>query len=60
MAGFGLGIGDGGGLRGKLPAPQREMMREAIDIILKAWSAPVSIGMGKSGKARIGRSSPSR
>ena len=40
MAGFGLGIGDGGGLRGKLPAPQREMMREAIDIILKAWSAP--------------------
>jgi alkanesulfonate monooxygenase SsuD/methylene tetrahydromethanopterin reductase-like flavin-dependent oxidoreductase (luciferase family) len=39
MAGFGLGIGDGGGLRGKLPAPQREMMREAIDIILKAWTA---------------------
>ena len=40
MAGFGLGIGDGGGLRGKLPAPQRVMMREAIDIILKAWSSP--------------------
>lgn len=40
MAGFGLGLGDGGGLRGKLPAPQRVMMREAIDIILKAWSAP--------------------
>ncbi|HEX4195693.1 MAG TPA: LLM class flavin-dependent oxidoreductase, partial [Stellaceae bacterium] len=40
MAGFGLGIGDGGGLRGKLPAPQREMMREAIDIILKAWQSP--------------------
>lgn len=40
MAGFGLGIGDGGGLRGTLPAPQRDMMREAIDIILKAWSAP--------------------
>lgn len=40
MAGFGLGIGDGGGLRGALPAPQRVMMREAIDIILKAWSAP--------------------
>jgi alkanesulfonate monooxygenase SsuD/methylene tetrahydromethanopterin reductase-like flavin-dependent oxidoreductase (luciferase family) len=40
MAGFGLGIGDGGNLRGKLPAPQRVMMREAIDIILKAWSEP--------------------
>jgi alkanesulfonate monooxygenase SsuD/methylene tetrahydromethanopterin reductase-like flavin-dependent oxidoreductase (luciferase family) len=40
MAGFGLGIGDGGGLRGTLPAPQRVMMREAVDIILKAWSAP--------------------
>ncbi|HEY3917862.1 MAG TPA: LLM class flavin-dependent oxidoreductase [Stellaceae bacterium] len=40
MAGFGLGIGDGGGLRGKLPAPQREMMREAIDIILTAWTSP--------------------
>ena len=40
MAGFGLGLGDGGGLRGKLPAPQRVMMREAIDIILKAWTSP--------------------
>jgi alkanesulfonate monooxygenase SsuD/methylene tetrahydromethanopterin reductase-like flavin-dependent oxidoreductase (luciferase family) len=40
MAGFGLGIGGGGELRGKLPAPQRVMMREAIDIILKAWSEP--------------------
>jgi len=40
MAGFGTGIGDGGGLRGPLPAPQRAMMREAIDIILKAWSSP--------------------
>ncbi len=28
------------GLRGKLPAPQRDMMREAIDIILKAWESP--------------------
>jgi alkanesulfonate monooxygenase SsuD/methylene tetrahydromethanopterin reductase-like flavin-dependent oxidoreductase (luciferase family) len=40
MAGFGLGIGDGGGMRGPLPAPQRTMMRESIEIILKAWSAP--------------------
>jgi alkanesulfonate monooxygenase SsuD/methylene tetrahydromethanopterin reductase-like flavin-dependent oxidoreductase (luciferase family) len=40
MAGFGLGIGGGGELRGKLPAAQRVMMREAIDIILKAWSEP--------------------
>jgi alkanesulfonate monooxygenase SsuD/methylene tetrahydromethanopterin reductase-like flavin-dependent oxidoreductase (luciferase family) len=40
MAGFGLGIGDGGGLRGTLPAPQRVMMREAVEIILKAWTAP--------------------
>ncbi|HLI20981.1 MAG TPA: LLM class flavin-dependent oxidoreductase [Stellaceae bacterium] len=40
MAGFGLGIGSGGGLRGVLPAPQRDMMQEAIDIILKAWTAP--------------------
>jgi alkanesulfonate monooxygenase SsuD/methylene tetrahydromethanopterin reductase-like flavin-dependent oxidoreductase (luciferase family) len=40
MAGFGLGIGDGGGQRGVLPASQREMMREAVDIILKAWSEP--------------------
>jgi alkanesulfonate monooxygenase SsuD/methylene tetrahydromethanopterin reductase-like flavin-dependent oxidoreductase (luciferase family) len=40
MAGFGLGIGDGGGLRGVLPAPQRVMMREAVDIILKAWTSP--------------------
>jgi len=39
LAGFGLGIGDGGGLRGTLPGPQREMMREAVDIILKAWTA---------------------
>ena len=40
MAGFGLGIGDGGGTRGKLPAPQRTMMREAVEIILKAWTSP--------------------
>src|ERR1700761_9511073 len=40
LAGFGLGIGDGGGMRGALAAPQREMMREACDIILKAWTEP--------------------
>lgn len=40
LAGFGLGIGDGGGMRGPLPAPQREMMRESVEIILKAWSEP--------------------
>jgi alkanesulfonate monooxygenase SsuD/methylene tetrahydromethanopterin reductase-like flavin-dependent oxidoreductase (luciferase family) len=40
MAGFGLGIGDGGGQRGPLPAPQRVMMREAVEIILKAWTEP--------------------
>ena len=40
MAGFGLGIGDGGGLAGQLPAPQRDMMRESVDIILKAWTSP--------------------
>ena len=39
MAGFGVGIGDGGGQRGVLPAPQRVMMREAVDLILKAWTA---------------------
>ncbi len=39
MAGFGAGIGDGGGQRGPLPGNQREMMREAIDLILKAWTA---------------------
>ena len=40
MAGFGAGIGDGGGQRGALPGDQRVMMREAIDIILKAWTSP--------------------
>lgn len=40
LAGFGLGIGDGGGMRGPLPAPQREMMRESVEIILKAWTSP--------------------
>src|SRR5665213_2752999 len=39
MAGFGLGIGAGGGQRGVLPASQRAMVREAIDLILKAWTA---------------------
>jgi alkanesulfonate monooxygenase SsuD/methylene tetrahydromethanopterin reductase-like flavin-dependent oxidoreductase (luciferase family) len=40
MAGFGLGIGAGGGQRGVLPASQREMVREAVDLIVKAWTAP--------------------
>lgn len=40
LAGFGVGIGDGGGQRGALPAPQREMTHEAVDIILKAWTSP--------------------
>lgn len=39
MAGWGLGIGNGDGQRGAVQAAnQREMMREAIDIILKAWT----------------------
>ncbi|HXQ54179.1 MAG TPA: LLM class flavin-dependent oxidoreductase [Stellaceae bacterium] len=40
MAGFGAGIGDGGGQRGVLPAPQRVMMRESVELILKAWTSP--------------------
>ena len=39
LAGFGVGIGDGGGMRGPLPAPQREMMRESVEVILKAWTS---------------------
>ena len=39
MAGFGLGIGNGRGQRGQLPASQREMFHEAIDLILTAWTA---------------------
>jgi alkanesulfonate monooxygenase SsuD/methylene tetrahydromethanopterin reductase-like flavin-dependent oxidoreductase (luciferase family) len=39
MAGFGLGIGTGRGQRGRLPASQREMFHEAIDLILTAWTA---------------------
>lgn len=39
MAGFGLGIGTGGGQRGALRAPQRAMLREAIELILKAWTS---------------------
>ena len=38
MAGFGAGIGAGGHLRDKLPASHQEIMREAVDIILKAWT----------------------
>lgn len=40
MAGFGLGIGTGNGQRGELPGDRRVMMTEAIDLILKAWTAP--------------------
>src|SRR3954453_1276636 len=40
MAGFGVGIGDGRGQRGVLPASQRAMAREAAELILKAWTAP--------------------
>jgi alkanesulfonate monooxygenase SsuD/methylene tetrahydromethanopterin reductase-like flavin-dependent oxidoreductase (luciferase family) len=40
MAGFGLGIGTGNGQRGELPGDRRVMMREAIDLILTAWTAP--------------------
>ncbi|MDX1483344.1 MAG: LLM class flavin-dependent oxidoreductase [Alphaproteobacteria bacterium] len=39
MAGFGLGIGTGNGQRGELPGDRRVMMREAIEIILTAWTA---------------------
>ena len=41
MAGFGVGINVANNKqRGPLPADPRVMMREAIDLILKAWSAP--------------------
>ena len=36
IAGFGLGIGTGNGQRGELPGDRRVMMREAIDLILRA------------------------
>jgi alkanesulfonate monooxygenase SsuD/methylene tetrahydromethanopterin reductase-like flavin-dependent oxidoreductase (luciferase family) len=41
MAGFGVGLGGGKNLqRGPLAGEPRAMMREAIDLILKAWTAP--------------------
>lgn len=40
LAGFGLGIGTGNGQRGDLPGDRRVMMGEAIDLILKSWTAP--------------------
>jgi alkanesulfonate monooxygenase SsuD/methylene tetrahydromethanopterin reductase-like flavin-dependent oxidoreductase (luciferase family) len=41
IAGFGVGINVANNKqRGPLPADPRLMMREAIDLILKAWSAP--------------------
>lgn len=40
LAGFGLGIGTGNGQRGELPGDRRIMMNEAIDLILKCWTAP--------------------
>jgi alkanesulfonate monooxygenase SsuD/methylene tetrahydromethanopterin reductase-like flavin-dependent oxidoreductase (luciferase family) len=39
LAGFGLGIGTGNGQRGELPGDRRPMMNEAIELILKCWSA---------------------
>lgn len=39
MAGFGLGLAADSQQRGPLPAPPRAMVREAIELILKAWSA---------------------
>jgi alkanesulfonate monooxygenase SsuD/methylene tetrahydromethanopterin reductase-like flavin-dependent oxidoreductase (luciferase family) len=39
LAGFGLGIGTGNNQRGELPGDRRVMMNEAIDLILKCWSA---------------------
>ena len=38
MAGFGAGLGSGDNQRGPLLGDQRVMMREAIDLILKAWT----------------------
>ena len=40
LAGFGLGIGTGGGQRGELRGDRRVMMAEAIDLILKCWTSP--------------------
>ena len=39
MAGFGVGLGSKTPQRGPLPGDQRAMVREAIDLILTAWTA---------------------
>ncbi len=40
MAGFGVGLGSKTPQRGALPGDTRAMAREAIDMILTAWTAP--------------------
>jgi alkanesulfonate monooxygenase SsuD/methylene tetrahydromethanopterin reductase-like flavin-dependent oxidoreductase (luciferase family) len=41
LAGFGVGINVASNTqRGKMPGDPREMFRESVDLILKAWSAP--------------------
>lgn len=39
MAGFGVGLGSKTPQRGPLPGDQRAMVREAIDLIVTAWTA---------------------